>query len=117
MELNEYRRHNGFTTPEGYFEQLNRKIEDATCNNNGKGKKRIITQPKFAAIMSYAAMIAVVAVVARHIIAGHPANNNAVCIAETAVIDGLDDSDFIDNMLASYPIDEYTFYCCLTEED
>ena len=37
--------------------------------------------------------------------------------AESTGYDTGVDSEFIDNVLANYPIDEYTFYCYLTDTD
>ncbi len=118
MDYNKDKNRSNFSTPEGYFETLNRKIEAATCNKPSAKKGKALSLSRFSGIMGYAAMFAVVAFVATQIIFGNAWNGNAgKTTAATAITDGLDDSDFIDNMLASYPIDEYTFYCCLTQED
>ena len=108
MNIEEYKKRNCFTTPDGYFEQLASEIEHATSKNvAARSKTRSLTQ-RVVGIMSYAAMVAIVAIVATSIIFN--SRNNDL----TATIEELDDSEFIDNMLNSYPIDEYTFYCYFT---
>ena len=59
--------------------------------------------------MSYAAIIAIVTIVTTSIIFRHTSKNNP-----SIVFEEFNDSEFIDNMLTDYPIDEYTFYCYLT---
>ncbi len=117
MDHKQYNRHSNFTTPDDYFEKLTRKIKECTCDKAESKKKKDIALPRFAWIINYAAMIAITAVVATHIITGNANNTGTGNTAETVMIDGLDDYNFVENMLASYPIDEYTFYCCLTEEE
>ena len=108
MNIEEYKKRNCFTTPDGYFEQLASEIEQATSKNVAARPKRRSLTRRVVGIMSYAAMIAIVAIVATSIIFN--SRNNEL----TATIEEFDDSEFFDNMLSSYPIDEYTFYCYLT---
>ena len=108
MNIDEHKKRHCFTIPDGYFEQLASEIEQATSKNVAARPKRRSLTRRVVGIMSYAAMIAIVAIVATSIIF-NSRNNNL-----TATIEELDDSEFIDNMLSSYPIDEYTFYCYLT---
>ena len=108
MNINDYKNRSCFTTPDNYFEKLNVGIKEATCKNTAIDSKKINLTQKVLRIMSYAAMIAIVATVAINIILNnHQSNSNLS-------FNGIDDSEFIDNMLNNYPIDEYTFYCYLT---
>ena len=108
MNIDEHKKRHCFTTPDGYFEQLASEIEQATSKNVAARPKRRSLTRRVVGIMSYAAMIAIVAIVATSIIFN--SRNNEL----TATIEEFDDSEFFDNMLSSYPIDEYTFYCYLT---
>ena len=107
MNIEDYKKKSCFITPEGYFEELNRGIKEATCKSaTPPSRKRSLTQ-RVASIMGYAAMIAIVATVAIGITRNRNSNMQIT-------FNGLDDSEYIDNMLTDYPIDEYTFYCYLT---
>ena len=108
MNINDYKNRSCFTTPDGYFEELNRGIKAATCKSMAtRSKKRSLAQ-RVASIMAYAAMITIAVTVT----IGITRNSNTGNIQAT--INVLDDSEYIENMLTNYPIDEYTFYCYLT---
>lgn len=108
MNINDYKNRSCFTTPDDYFEKLNIGIKEATCKKEAvPSKKRNLTK-RVANIMGYAAMIAIVITVAISIILNSYKSDSVLSI------NGIDDSEFIDNMLTNYPIDEYTFYCYLT---
>ena len=108
MNIDDYKKRSCFTTPDDYFEKLNVGIKEATCKKEvANPKKRNLTK-RVANIMGYAAMIAIVITVATSIILNNHKSD------ATLSINGIDDSEFIDNMLTNYPIDEYTFYCYFT---
>ena len=108
MNIDDYKKRSCFTTPDDYFEKLNVGIKEATCKKEAVlSKKRSLTK-RVANIMGYAAMIAIVITVATSIILNNHKSD------ATLSINGIDDSEFIDNMLTNYPIDEYTFYCYFT---
>lgn len=107
MNFNDHKRHNSFITPDGYFETLNREIKEATCKNIATGHRRRWFTPKAVSIMSYVATITIIAVVATGIFVNTSRNSDNMFTIS-------DESDFIENMLTNYPIDEYTFYCYLT---
>ena len=109
MDLNNNKRNNSFTTPDGYFEKLNQGIKELTCNQASVRKSKSIALPRVARIMSYAATIAIVAFVATYFIPTKHKNS-----PDYLAIEMLNDSEYIDNMLTIYPIDEYTFYSYLT---
>jgi hypothetical protein len=99
-----------FTVPEGYFEQLNRKILDATVESRtATPRRKSYTLGRFGRVARYAAAVAVLFVLAINILTpGNNASNNVA----------MNESDeYIDNILNSYTIDDYTFYCYLTNSD
>ena len=107
MEKQEHTKKEIFTVPEGYFEQLNRNIMDATVNGNTTIQRR---KSIFGRVAGYAAAVAVLFVLAINILA--PDNKaNSENIAMSA------EEEYIDNILNSYTIDDYTFYCYLTNSD
>ena len=114
MEKPDKRKKELFTVPEGYFEQLNGKIIDATAGkpaNEHRSKSHVIG--KFSRIIGYAAAVAIIFGITANLIAPwHNAGNNTAK-SETVYAD----NEYIDNILNSYTIDEYTFYCYLTESD
>ena len=120
MEHWKYRNTNPFTTPEGYFEQLNRNIIEATCNNAPAPKRATILNVAWRKYVSYVASAAIILFIAGGMLFNGTLSETAKKPAphqmtEAFMQDNEIDSEFIDNMLTSYPIDEYTFYCYLTE--
>jgi hypothetical protein len=116
MRLENNRNKNPFITPEGYFANLNKKITEATCGNETLPKKKgtsIVFRMRW---ISYAAAIVIIFSIITGVIHTQPINKNATA-ANSTVSDEILDSEFIDNMLDSYPIDDYTFYCYLTNSD
>ena len=70
--------------------------------------------------VGYAATIAIVFAIAVGVISAPYRNDDRqaeIIAAESTGYDTGVDSEFIDNVLANYPIDEYTFYCYLTDTD
>ena len=114
MKITDNRKKEPFTVPDGYFEQLNSKILDATAKSRTAAQRRkSIAIGKLSRIAGYAAAIAIIAGIAtNHFAQQHQASGNT---ASTESIYA--DSEYIDNILNSYPIDEYTFYCYLTDTD
>ncbi len=109
MVINDFKKRECFRTPEDYFDRLNSQIKEATCKNIVVLPKRRGFKQRIVEIMSYAAIIAIVTIVTTSIIFRHTSKNNP-----SIVFEEFNDSEFIDNMLTDYPIDEYTFYCYLT---
>ena len=103
-----------FTVPEGYFEQLNNDILKATVGNNvatPRHKRHVIG--RFYRLTACAAAVAILLVFAGNLLA--PRNNTGSNTAETENIYA--ENEYIDNIYDSYSIDEYTFYCYLTDTD
>ncbi len=101
-----------FTVPEGYFEQLNKEILSATTERcTITPRRKSYTLGRLGRVAGYAAAIALFFAIASNIFApGSKANENnaSAYVAE---------SEYIDNILDSYTIDDYTFYCYLTDSD
>ena len=103
-----------FIVPEGYFEQLNKDIMKATANNCTtvvRRKNHILG--KLSHIAGYAAAAAILIILASNLFV--PGNKASCNIAETDIYNS--ENEYIDNILNSYTIDDYTFYCYLTETD
>ena len=115
MDKPENRKKKLFTVPEGYFEQLNSRILDATANKpaDKPNPKKSHVIGKFSRIVGYAAAIAIIVGITANFLA--PLHNTGNDNAANDYIYA--DSEYIDNILNSYPIDEYTFYCYLTDAD
>lgn len=113
----DYKNRQPFSTPEGYFEGLNRSIINAT----GKvpeinATKKHYTLGWWTRTIGYAAMLAIAIFVADNIAKDNDtASKKAVArsIQEGQMLD----NEMIDNILTNYPIDDYTFYCYLTDTD
>lgn len=113
MNFEDYKKSDSFTTPEGYFEKLDRDILEATCRkSNQKTKKRLLPN-----IMSYAAMVALTFLVAAGVMHDRKGRTATIVADATSVAslsEALEDNEFVESMLTEYPIDEYTFYCYMT---
>ena len=109
MKITDNRKKEPFTVPDGYFEQLNSKILDATAKSRTAAQRRkSIAMGKLSRIAGYAAAIAILFVIAGNFLTTDSKDNANTENAE---------NEYIDNILNSYPIDEYTFYCYLTDTD
>lgn len=95
-----------FTVPNGYFERLNKDILGATAATPRRSNRNHVIG-RFTRIAGYAAAVATLFIVASNVLTSNKADE----IAATA------QSEYIDNILNSYTIDDYTFYCYLTESD
>jgi hypothetical protein len=127
MELKNYDNgKNPFGTPEGYFDNLERDILRNSCGTHGlrRGNIRSIAWIKWA---SYAATVAIIATVSFSLLGKSGAvndqatGNGAAHTASLQETPGNDtyelDAEYIDNLLSCYPIDDYTFYSYLTENE
>lgn len=123
MNINSSDNKDKFTVPAGYFEELEKKILLSTCNRK---QQAIATVPGARRInwlkwTSYAAAVAIVATIAvtamNQSIKDRKAEEIAATTLPTGTINGNEgngDEEYIDNMLQSYPIDDYEFYCFAT---
>ena len=100
-----------FAVPDGYFEQLNKDILNATIkrDTNTPRRKHYILG-KFSRMVGYAAAVAILFVATSNFFTQ---SNNSKNITGTDTTE----SEYIDNILNSYSIDDYTFYCYLTDSD
>ena len=111
MNIEDFKKRDSLGTPDGYFKNLNDNIMKATAGaatENASGKARTLTP--WTRIAGYAAAVAIVFAIA---IGTVSTSGNR---EEAWMHDDMDE-EFIDNILLNYPIDEYTFYCSLTDTD
>lgn len=102
---------NPFSTPTGYFEELNTRIIGATSNREPIAKKNFVIG-NWRRVLSYAAMLAIVALIASELLSESVRKNGNMATVQEEMSD---DNEFYDTLLENYTIDDYTFYCCLTE--
>lgn len=123
MRLEDYKNRQPFSTPDGYFEELNKRIVEATSKAPAAvpapARKRI-TLGMYARWTSIAAMFALVCLIAvKSVFNGHTitgtSETSATEIAQTSNIDNITDEEYFENLLENYTFDDYTFYCYLTE--
>lgn len=117
MKIEEYRSRNNFKTPERYFDNLDNRILEATVKTSvAPARKRTIGL--WAKTLGYAATIAILLLLGANVtgslITGGTAEENRSMAMEENSNEPID-NEFIDNMLSSYPIDDYTFYCFITD--
>lgn len=110
MRLEDYKKRNPFNTPDRYFEKLNREII-ANTSNTSLVKKRI-SIGLWAKALGNVAMLAFVVLIAFQAL---DRESNNMPIAEHNE-EGLN-NEMIDNILSTYPIDDYMFYTYLTDTD
>ena len=121
--MEDYKNRQPFSTPDGYFEELNRKIIEATSKapaTSDTPAEKSIRLGMYAKWLSAAAMLAIVCLIAFNGIGDKQAAGSTILAAgtEQTSADGTEsitDEEFMDNLLDNYPIDDYTFYCYLTE--
>ena len=114
MEKPENRKKELFTVPDGYFEQLNSRIMDATAGKQtAVPRRRSYVIGKFSRTAGYAAAVALLFGITANLIAPWHKSGNDAATSENVYAE----NEYIDNILNSYTIDEYTFYCYLTDTD
>lgn len=123
MRLEDYKNRQPFNTPDGYFEELNKRIIGATSKAPAAtpvpARKRI-TLGMYARWTSIAAMFAIVCLIAvKSVFNGNTIKvTNEATVAENTLASNLDnitDEEYFENLLENYTFDDYTFYCYLTE--
>ena len=123
MRLEDYKNRQPFSTPDGYFEELNKRIIEATSKAPAAtpvpARKRI-TLGMYARWTSIAAMFAIVCLIAvKSMFNGNTIKvTNEATVAENTLASNLDnitDEEYFENLLENYTFDDYTFYCYLTE--
>ena len=123
MRLEDYKNRQPFSTPDGYFEELNKRIIGATSKAPATtpvpARKRI-TLGMYARWTSIAAMFAIVCLIAvKSVFNGNTIKvTSEATVAESTLASNLDnitDEEYFENLLENYTFDDYTFYCYLTE--
>ena len=107
-----------FTVPDDYFEQLNKNILKATTGSEtAVPRRKHFILGRFAHIAGYAAAIILFLGVATTLFFPENKTDNKTVVTVVASENTDSDSEYIDNIFNSYNIDEYTFYCYLTDTD
>lgn len=123
MRLEDYKNRQPFSTPDGYFEELNKRIIEATSKAPSvtpvPARKRI-TLGMYARWTSIAAMFALVCLIAAKSVFNSHSIKGAIdtTVVESILASSLDnitDEEYFENLLENYTFDDYTFYCYLTE--
>lgn len=121
--MEDYKNRQPFSTPDGYFEELNRKIIGATSKAPATAAtpvKKSIMLGMYAKWLSVATMLVFVCLIAFNGTGNKQTAGSTILAAgtEQTLADGTEniaEEEFMDNLLDNYPIDDYTFYCYLTE--
>ena len=111
MKIEEFKNRESFTVPEGYFENLTDRITEKLPAS--KKSARTIVPVKWGQYIGYAATIAIAAIIGGTLFLG----NTDKSAATATNSDEYYDAEYIDEMLNNYPIDDYTFFCCITGND
>ncbi len=131
MKIEDYNKHNCFSTPENYFDRLNKEIVEKSCGKQVPAINRKTIRLVWFKRVSYAAILAIIAFTAIAVIKDkdnsrptpNVETNKAPQVKQEIIASSYEtidstiviDEEFIDNMLTSYPIDDYTFYSFLTD--
>ena len=110
MKVEDFKNRNTLSVPEGYFESLQSKVASKTCRDGAtaaKGKRGLGWRS-----IGYAASIAAVALVGEFLYNSYTPHGHDLMASEEYY-----DKEYIENILVNYPIDDYTFYCYLTDTD
>ena len=110
MKVEDFKKRNTLNVPEGYFEALQTKVASKTCRDNAVAAKR--ERHLGWRSIAYAASIAAVALIGEFLY-----NSNALHGYDLTASEEYYDKEYIENILVNYPIDDYTFYCYLTDTD
>lgn len=110
MKVEDLKNRNTLSVPEGYFETLQSKVASKTCRNGATAARR---KRGFGwRSIGYAASIAAVAFFGKFLYNSYAPYGNDLTANEAYY-----DKEYIENILVNYPIDDYTFYCYLTDTD
>lgn len=110
MKLENHKNKQPFTVPEGYFDNLEGNIMKMLPHSavaTPQKKARTIGFAKYLRHIGYAATIAVIFSLGSYMFL----KSNG----EPATADEYYSNEYIDEVLNNYPIDDYTFYCYVTE--
>ena len=109
MKIEDLKNKNTLNVPEDYFDTLQFKIASKTGNSTTPTKRR---KKQFCwRSIGYAASIAIIAFI------GEFVYNNSGNRYDITANEEFYDKEYIDNVLTNFPIDDYTFYCYLTNTD
>lgn len=110
MKIEDFKTRQPFETPKGYFDEVESNIIKMLPTSPVQSPKvRTVRFNATSRFIAYAASLVIMFAIGTTLL-----NNadNATAIANDAYA-----SEYIDEILSNYPIDDYTFYCCLTGDD
>lgn len=110
MKIEDFKNREPFTVPEGYFDTLAQRVTKKLPAE--KKSTRTILPTRWGQYIGYAATVAIAAVIGATLLLGNADNT-----ATAAGGDEFYDAEYIDEVLNNYPIDDYTFFCCITGTD
>lgn len=115
MKFDDYKKRTPFKVPDGYFENLADNIMKKLPQEPRKDthRPRVIPLAKHIHHIRYAATIAIVFFLSTMIFVN---TNEKTTIAATSSNELYSD-EYIDELLDNYTFDDYTFYCCLTDNN
>ena len=110
MRIEDFKTRQPFETPQGYFNEVESNIMKMLPTQPVQNTKvRTVHFNAIGRFVAYAASLVILFAIGATLL-----NNtyNTATIADDAYT-----SEYIDEILNNYPIDDYTFYCCLTGND
>ena len=111
MKLEDHKNREPFSTPDGYFIEATSKAPASV-----PAKKRI-TLGWWTRTIGYAAILAIAVIIADSIAKSDDSASGKTVATNSIQEEQMLDNEMIDNILTNYPIDDYTFYCYLTDTD
>ena len=109
MKLEDINNKKPFTVPDGYFENLDSNIMNMLPKKPVAQKRRTMTLTSALRYTSYAAAVVVIFFLGTTLLTS---NSTA-----TANNEDYYNNEYIDEVLSNYPIDDYTFYCYITDNN
>ena len=110
MRIEDFKKRQPFETPQGYFDEVESNIINMLPTRPVQNTKvRTVHFNAIGRFVAYAASLVILFAIGTTLL--NNTDNNA------AIADDIYASEYIDEILNNYPIDDYTFYCCLTGDD
>ena len=110
MRIEDFKKRQPFETPKGYFDEVESNIIKMLPTSPVQSTKvRTVRFNATSRFIAYAASLVIMFAIGATLL---NSTDNSTAIADDAYA-----SEYIDEILNSYTIDDYTFYCCLTGDE
>ena len=110
MRIEDFKKRQPFETPQGYFDEVESNIMKMLPTQPVQSTKaRTVRLNATSRFIAYAASLVIMFAIGATLL---NSTDNSTAIADDAYA-----SEYIDEILNSYPIDDYTFNCCLTGDE